>query len=78
MASFAPIPDVPLEGLNLAESGLFRAMKENLEILAGVRSTGIRAITSDVVTITPQDNQALKRVTAGADGYAKSYPTRSL
>jgi hypothetical protein len=74
MASFAPIPDVPREGLNLAESALFTAMKENIEILAGVRTSGIRAITSDVVTIQPTDNQSLKRVTAGASGYATSYP----
>ena len=74
MASFAPIPDVPLEGLNLAESALFKAMKENIEILAGARTVGVRAITSDSVTVVPQDVQQLKRLTAGANGYAVSYP----
>ena len=74
MASFAPIPDVPLEGLNLAESSLFKAMKENLEILAGARTQGVRAVTSDLVTIQPTNNQANPRVTAGGQGYATSYP----
>lgn len=74
MPSFAPIPDVPLEGLNLAESTLFKALKEDVEILTGARIAGTRAVTNDTVTITPQDNQVLKRVTAGGNGYATSYP----
>lgn len=74
MASFAPVPDVPLEGLNLAESGLFKALKENVEILAGARVAGVRAVTSDSVTIQPADNQQLKRVTAGANGYYTQFP----
>ena len=63
-----------MEGLNLAESGLFKALKENVEILAGARIQGVRAITSDLVTIQATDNQTSKRVTAGAQGYATSYP----
>lgn len=74
MASFAPIPDVPLEGLNLAESGLFKALKENVEILAGARTAGLRAITTDNITVVAQNVQQLARVTAGANGYATSYP----
>ena len=74
MASFAPVPDVPLEGLNLAETGLFKALKEDVEILTGARVAGVRAITSDLITIQPTDNQQLKRVTAGGNGYATSYP----
>lgn len=74
MASFAPVPDVPLEGLNLAESSLFKALKENVEILAGTRTNGVRAITSDVVTIQAANNQDHPRVAAGAQGYATSYP----
>ena len=74
MASFAPIPDVPLEGLNLAESALFKALKENVEILAGARVTGVRAVTNDSVTVVPQDVQQLKRLTAGAFGYVVNYP----
>lgn len=74
MASFAPIPDVPMDGLNLAESGLFKALKENAEILAGVRVQGVRAVTSDTITIQPANNQSSPRVTAGAQGYATSYP----
>ena len=73
MASFAPVPDVPLEGLNLAESSLFKALKENVEILAGTRTQGVRAITSDVVTIQATDNQGHPRVTAAAFGYATTY-----
>jgi hypothetical protein len=74
MASFAPIPDVPLEGLNLAESSLFKALKENVEILTGARTNGVRALTSDGVTIQATNNQDHPRVTAGAQGYATSYP----
>jgi len=73
MPSFAPVPDVPLTGLNLAESNLFNALKENVEILTGARVHAVHAVTNDRVTITPQDNQQLKRVTAGANGYATSY-----
>jgi hypothetical protein len=73
MASFPPIPDVPLEGLNLAESSLFKSLKEAVEILTGARTSGIRAITSDTVTVQPKDNQQLKRVTAGGNGYATQY-----
>ena len=63
-----------MEGLNLAESGLFRALKENVEILTGARVSNVRALTNDLVTIVPTDNQQLKRTTAGANGYATSYP----
>lgn len=73
MASFAPIPDVPLEGLNLAESGLFKALKEDVEILTGARISNVRAITSDLVTIQPSDNQSTPRVTAGGQNFATSY-----
>ena len=64
MASFANVPDVPLEGLNLAESGLFKALKENVEILAGVRPVGIHAVTNDLITTSTADVQQLKRTTA--------------
>jgi len=71
---WSPIPDVPLEGLNAAESGLFRAMKENLELAAGVRIPGIYALGSPNVTVAVQDVQQMKHVSAGANGYAVSYP----
>jgi hypothetical protein len=72
MASFAPIPDVPFEGLNLAESSLFKAMKENIEILAGARATGVHAVMSDTITIQPTNNQQMIAVTARAN--AVDYP----
>lgn len=63
-----------MEGLNLAESGLFRALKENVEILSGARISGIRALTNDSITVIPSDVQQAKRTNAGATGYATSYP----
>lgn len=71
--SYAPVPDVPLEGLNLAESNLFKALKENVEILSGARLATCKAVTTETVTIQPTDNQTLKRVTAGGNGWYTSY-----
>jgi hypothetical protein len=73
MASFPPIPDVPFEGLNLAESSLFKALKEAVEILTGARTVGVHAITSDTVTIQPANNQQTPIVSAGGQGFATSY-----
>jgi hypothetical protein len=74
MSSFAPVPDVPLEGLDLATSSLFKALKEDVEILTGARMNGVRAVMSDNITVQAQDNQQMKRVSAGGNGYATSYP----
>lgn len=60
MASFAPVPDVPMEGLNAAESGLFRALKENVDLLCGLNaSASFRAVTSDKILVNPQANPAI-------------------
>ena len=74
MASFAPIPDVPTEGLNAAESSLFRAIKENVELLCGINANaGFHAVLNDRVTLQAQPNPAIVPLKAGANGYATSY-----
>jgi len=65
MASFAPIPDVPLEGLNAAEANLFRAMKENIEILCGQNAqASYHAITNDEITVAAQANPQIVPMTS--------------
>lgn len=74
MASFAPIPDVPMEGLNAAESSLFRALKENVELLCGLNAQSpVHAMTNDKVIQWDGRNPAIVPIKAGANGYATSY-----
>lgn len=74
MASFVPIPDVPMEGLNAAESGLFRAIKEDVELLCGLNAqASFKAITTDKVLVAAQANPQLVALKAGANGYATVY-----
>jgi len=66
-----------MEGLDLASYNLFKALKENVEILTGQRNgvSGVaKAVTTDMVTVQPTDVQTMKRVLAGGNGFATSYP----
>lgn len=53
MANFTPIRDIPQQGLSEWEWAVLSAMKENLEIMMGARQSGVRAVTTDLIT-TPQ------------------------
>ena len=72
MPTFASIRDIPQTGLSEWESAVLNAMKENIEILMGQRASGVRAITSDTVTVQQQDVQQMKQVTATGAGYTIS------
>lgn len=68
MASFAPIRDVPQQGITEWEYSILSSMKENLEILTGMRQNGVRALTNDTIYVVPQDVQQLKQITAAGAG----------
>lgn len=74
MASFAPIPDVPMEGLNASESGLFRALKENVELLCGLNAQALfHAVTTDRITVAAQANPAIVPIAALSTNNGTTY-----
>jgi hypothetical protein len=71
MPQFAPIRDIPQSGLTEWESALLQGLKENVELLAGARVNGVRAVMSDVVAnnIRPQDYRTLVQISAVGAGF---------
>ena len=79
MPTFQAIPDVPLEGLNQALYSLLSAMKENLEIMMGVRQSGVKAVMSDAVTTLIADNiTQVRRSAQGAYTHYTSFSTMDV
>jgi hypothetical protein len=72
MPAYTPIRDIPQTGLSEWEWALLGAMKENLELLMGVRVSGTQAITSDQITTAQADNQTMKQVSAIGSGFTVS------
>lgn len=66
--TFPAIPDIPTEGMSDRQYAIFMAMKESIEILAGARTQGIRAITSNIST-APRTMVTQERITAAGTGY---------
>lgn len=64
MANFAPIRDVPLTGLSEWEASVLNSLKENVEVLIGVRQSGVRAVMNDSVTVDLLGLQLLRQVSA--------------
>jgi hypothetical protein len=62
-----------MEGLNSAEVGLFKTLKENMELAAGARINNLHVLSNQDVTIQPADNRTAKFLTAQPN--ATSYPS---
>lgn len=69
---FTAIPAVPQQGLNDWQFQTLNAMKENIELLTGVRGTGASAITRNAVTVADAPTQTMQRVTAQGVGFTIS------
>jgi hypothetical protein len=68
MANFAPIRDIPQDNLSEWEWAVLSAMKENIEVLAGSRQTGVRAVTTDNVSTSTIDSVSYQQMLAEGKG----------
>lgn len=66
MPQFQGIPAIPNERLPQWQYDLLAALKENIEILMGVRGPG-RALTNDAVGVAPSDFQTMRQLSARGD-----------
>lgn len=66
MPQYAGLPAIPNEGLPQWQYDLLAAMKENIEIMMGVRGPG-RAVTNDTLGVTPADFQTMRQISARGD-----------
>lgn len=69
---FTAIPTVPQQGLNDWQFQTLNAMKENIELLTGVRGTGAAAVIRGAVTVAGAPTQTMQRVTAQGAGFTIS------
>ena len=69
---FTAIPAIPQQGLNDWQFQTLNAMKENVELLTGVRGTGAAAVTRGTVTVAEVPPQSMQRVTAEGAGFTIS------
>jgi len=69
---FTAIPAIPQQGLNDWQFQTLNAMKENVELLTGVRGTGAAAVTRGTVTVSEVPPQSMQRVTAEGAGFTIS------
>jgi len=69
MADYRPIPKIPQQDVSPWMYEVLTALAENMEVLVGVRTDSVRAVTSDSITVVPQALQFLKRITADGSGY---------
>ena len=69
MAEFVPIPKIPQQDVSPWMYAVLTALAENMELVMGVRTDNVRAVTSDRITVVPQAYQLLKRITADGSGY---------
>lgn len=72
MAEFVPIPKIPQQDVSPWMYAVLTALAENMEVVMGVRTDNVRAVTSDSITVVPQAFQFLKRITADGSGYTAS------
>lgn len=72
MPSFTPIRDIPQQGLSEWEAAVLSALKENVEILAGYRQAGVRAVTSDTITTQQIQASSYQQMLANGSGYTVS------
>lgn len=72
---FTAIPDIPATGLSSWQAQTLSAMKENVELLIGVRGekTGAsRAVTKAQIGVAAAPDQNMQRVTATGAGFTIS------
>ena len=75
MARFTAIPSIPTNNLPEWQGQVLNAIKENVELLAGLRGEvdlASRAITGDRVKVKYIENPSFARVTATGEGYTVS------
>jgi hypothetical protein len=74
MSRFTAIPAVPT-GLNEWQNQLLNALKEDVELLCGIRGeadAASQAVTRSTITVLEANEMTLKRVTAEGKGYTIS------
>jgi len=72
---FTAIPNIPQQGLTDWQFQTLNAMKENLELLIGVRgnsAVSAAAITRGAITVSDAPTQTMQRVTAEGTGFTIS------
>lgn len=74
MAEFVPIPKIPQQDVSPWMYAVLTALAENMELVMGVRTENVRAVTSDSITVIPQAYQLLKRITADGASYTAPLP----
>lgn len=74
MAKFSSVPGVPLSGLTTQQYSLLGALKENVELLTGARSSGreLRAVTKAQLQVAPASAQTMSQITAEGAGFTIS------
>ena len=75
MARFTAIPAVPQGGITDWQSVLISSVKENVELLTGLRGEAdliSKAITQGQITVSLMPDQDLKQVTAKGAGFTIS------
>jgi hypothetical protein len=71
--TFAAVPNIPLSELNNWQYSTLNALKENVELLTGARSSGqLRAVTKAQLTVAAPSAQTMTNVTAQGVGYTIS------
>jgi hypothetical protein len=74
---FAPIPNVPQQGLSDWQFQTLNAMKENIELLTGAKdrgSVGLEALTRSTVTVNNAPTQNMQRISADGSGFSVQIP----
>lgn len=68
---YAAIPAIPLSGLTNWQGYVLSALKENVEVLTGVRGTdsSSRAIVKGQITVGAAPTQNMVRISAQGSGY---------
>ena len=75
MARFTSIPPIQTEGLTDYQALLVASMKENVELLAGIRGeedSQSKAVTKGDIDVNPQDIQNMRQVSAKGEGFTIS------
>jgi len=70
-ARYVAIPPVPLTGLDAAQAQLLSSLKENVELLAGIRGEPgavSAAINRAILRVSPPPDQTMTQVTARGQG----------
>ena len=69
MARFVGIPAIPLQDMADWEAQVFHSIKENVELLCGIRGEGdeaSKAVTKDSISVSSMGQQDMKVVSAQA------------